>query len=94
MLILRQGGDGMHNTAALIPEMLKDGIRFLIYAGEYDFSGFSTTPNLNDIDCGAVCNWLGNKRWALALDSPFKAELAKAKDLPFYLANGTAAGEV
>lgn len=27
-------GDGMHNSAALLPELLEDGIRILIYAGE------------------------------------------------------------
>ena len=27
-------GDVSHNTAALIPPLLEDGIRFLIYAGE------------------------------------------------------------
>ncbi|CED82787.1 serine carboxypeptidase [Phaffia rhodozyma] len=30
-------GDGMHNSAALLPELLEDGIRLLIYAGETDF---------------------------------------------------------
>lgn len=27
-------GDVSHNTAALIPPLLEDGIRFLIYAGK------------------------------------------------------------
>lgn len=30
-------GDVSHNTAALIPPLLEDGIRVLIYAGDADF---------------------------------------------------------
>ncbi len=26
-------GDGMHNSAALLPELINDGIRLLVYAG-------------------------------------------------------------
>jgi hypothetical protein len=26
-------GDGMHNAAALLPELIEDGVRLLIYAG-------------------------------------------------------------
>ena len=26
-------GDGMHNAAALLPELVEDGVRLLIYAG-------------------------------------------------------------
>ena len=39
-------GDGMHNSAQLLPPLIDDGIRVLIYAGEDDF----------------MCNYLGNKR--------------------------------
>jgi cathepsin A (carboxypeptidase C) len=30
-------GDGMHNAAALLPELVEDGVRLLIYAGNADF---------------------------------------------------------
>jgi hypothetical protein len=29
-------GDGMHNSAILLPELLEDGIRLLVYAGNAD----------------------------------------------------------
>jgi hypothetical protein len=29
-------GDGMHNSGALLPEMVNNGIRLLLYAGEAD----------------------------------------------------------
>ncbi|GFQ00209.1 serine carboxypeptidase-like 48 [Phtheirospermum japonicum] len=40
-------GDGMRNLAVYIPDLLEDGIKLLIYAGEYDL----------------ICNWLGNSQW-------------------------------
>ncbi|KAL8241453.1 hypothetical protein R6Q59_014807 [Mikania micrantha] len=39
--------DIMRNLEVGIPQLLEDGIKMLIYAGEYDF----------------ICNWLGNYRW-------------------------------
>jgi cathepsin A (carboxypeptidase C) len=29
-------GDGMHNSGALLPELVNNGIRLLLYAGEAD----------------------------------------------------------
>ena len=29
-------GDGMHNSALLLPELLEDGVRLLVYAGNAD----------------------------------------------------------
>lgn len=40
-------GDWMKNFELGIPWLLKDGVKLLIYAGEYDL----------------ICNWLGNSRW-------------------------------
>ncbi|KAI5475030.1 threonyl-trna synthetase [Pseudohyphozyma bogoriensis] len=59
-------GDVAHNTAALIPSMLEDGIKILIYAGEADF----------------MCNYLGNLEWTQALEWTGKANynLAKFKE--------------
>ncbi|XP_052184116.1 serine carboxypeptidase-like [Diospyros lotus] len=39
--------DWMKNLEVGIPALLEDGIKMLIYAGEYDL----------------ICNWLGNSRW-------------------------------
>ncbi|XP_047310417.1 serine carboxypeptidase-like [Impatiens glandulifera] len=39
--------DYLRNHAVRIPPLLEDGIKVLIYAGEYDL----------------ICNWLGNLWW-------------------------------
>ncbi|KAK0533649.1 hypothetical protein OC842_002904 [Tilletia horrida] len=70
-------GDSVHNSAALIPPMVEDGIRFLIYAGETDY----------------MCNWIGNERWSLGLETPYQKDLNKSGNSTWY-ANGTAAGTV
>ncbi|KAG0148516.1 hypothetical protein CROQUDRAFT_41326 [Cronartium quercuum f. sp. fusiforme G11] len=54
----QMSGDNMHNSAKLIPDLVHDGIRLLIYAGEDDF----------------MCNYLGNERWMLALNTTFSEE--------------------
>jgi len=72
-------GDGMKNSAVLLPELIDDGIRVLIYAGEDDF----------------MCNYLGNKRWALALDQTVQHDFVAAKDLPWStLEDNKVVGEV
>ncbi|KAK6936100.1 Peptidase S10, serine carboxypeptidase [Dillenia turbinata] len=45
-------GDWMRNLEVVIPPLLEDGIKLLVYAGEYDF----------------ICNWLGNSRWVQAME--------------------------
>ncbi|KAL8496529.1 hypothetical protein ACS0TY_020290 [Phlomoides rotata] len=44
--------DWMRNLEVGIPTLLEDGIKLLIYAGEYDL----------------ICNWLGNSRWVHAME--------------------------
>lgn len=44
--------DFMRNYDQLVPELLEDGIRVLIYVGDQDF----------------ICNWIGNKHWVLNLE--------------------------
>jgi len=44
--------DWMHGFSSAIPEMLKAGIKALIYAGDVDY----------------ICNYMGNKAWTLALE--------------------------
>ncbi|KAF9036830.1 carboxypeptidase C [Panaeolus papilionaceus] len=60
-------GDGMHNSAALLPELVNSGIRLLVYAGNADM----------------MCNYLGNERWLEILDSDFKDEFQKTKSTPW-----------
>lgn len=58
------GHDWMKDYQQDIPAQLEAGTKFLIYAG----------------DCGFICNWLGNKAWALALDWSGKAAFDAAPD--------------
>jgi len=55
-------GDSVHNSAALLPELLSDGIRLLVYAGDADF----------------MCNFMGNEAWMEKLDSSFKDAFVSA----------------
>ncbi|KAH7882369.1 Alpha/Beta hydrolase protein [Phlebopus sp. FC_14] len=55
-------GDSMHNTPALLPEMINDGVRLLVYAGDADM----------------MCNYIGNERWLEVLDTKFLDEFTSA----------------
>ena len=57
--------DWMHNFAYRLPDMLHAGIPILIYAGADDY----------------ICNWMGNKRWTLALKWKQSDEFRRAKDV-------------
>ncbi|KAJ4725027.1 Carboxypeptidase [Melia azedarach] len=59
--------DWMRNLEVGIPALLEDGIRVLIYAGEYDL----------------ICNWLGNSRWVHAMEWSGKKEFGAARTIPF-----------
>jgi hypothetical protein len=50
--------------ADLLPPMLKDGVKVMIYAGEKDL----------------ICNWLGNRRWVDALPWEGASDWKNAKD--------------
>lgn len=56
--------DWMKNYQTQIPELLEDGIKVLVYAGDLDF----------------ICNWLGNKAWSVALDWSGTEEFNNAED--------------
>ncbi|KAF8586261.1 alpha/beta-hydrolase [Ramaria rubella] len=72
-------GDAMHNAAALLPPLLEDGIRLLVYAGNADF----------------MCNFIGNLNWMLKLENAFHSEFNKARGTPWVtLKGGKVAGEV
>eukprot|EP00928_Gymnodinium_smaydae_P082751 TRINITY_DN66049_c0_g1_i1.p1 TRINITY_DN66049_c0_g1~~TRINITY_DN66049_c0_g1_i1.p1 ORF type:complete len:503 (+),score=134.05 TRINITY_DN66049_c0_g1_i1:77-1510(+) len=60
-------GDYMRNYHTVLPDMLADGVKVLIYAGDVDY----------------ICNWLGNKKWTLGLEWPHKAAFNAAKDESF-----------
>ncbi|KAF9269332.1 carboxypeptidase C [Marasmius fiardii PR-910] len=62
-----QTGEQTHNSALLLPDLIHDGVRLLVYAGNAD----------------GTCNYMGNERWVEALDTQFKAEFAAAKSLPW-----------
>ncbi|KAH8115994.1 serine carboxypeptidase [Phellopilus nigrolimitatus] len=72
-------GDGMHNSAPLLTDLVNDGIRLLIYAGNADY----------------MCNFIGNEAWVAALDTNFREEFTAAEALPWVtLASGKIAGSV
>jgi len=72
-------GDGMHNSAKLLPDLVNNGIRLLVYAGNADM----------------MCNYMGNERWLENLDSAFYDEFSSAKLVPWVIAkSGKLAGEI
>ncbi|KAK6163419.1 hypothetical protein DH2020_000283 [Rehmannia glutinosa] len=59
--------DWMRNLEVGIPTLLEDGIKLLVYAGEYDL----------------ICNWLGNSRWVHAMEWSGQKQFVAAKTSPF-----------
>ncbi|PIN07301.1 Serine carboxypeptidases (lysosomal cathepsin A) [Handroanthus impetiginosus] len=59
--------DLMKNLEVGIPALLEDGIKLLVYAGEYDL----------------ICNWLGNSRWVHAMEWSGQKAFAAAPTVPF-----------
>ncbi|GMI90356.1 CARBOXYPEPTIDASE Y, SERINE CARBOXYPEPTIDASE-LIKE 49 [Hibiscus trionum] len=59
--------DWMRNLEAGIPDLLEDGIKLLVYAGEYDL----------------ICNWLGNSRWVHAMQWSGQKEFVSSPEIPF-----------
>ncbi|KAJ7260949.1 carboxypeptidase C [Mycena haematopus] len=72
-------GDGAHNSAKLLTELINGGVRLLIYAGNADM----------------MCNYMGNERWLEVLDSSFQNEYVAATSIPWVTAgSGKLAGTV
>jgi cathepsin A (carboxypeptidase C) len=67
--------DFMRSYHDKIPDLLANGKRVLIYAGDMDY----------------ICNWIGNKHWTLALDWPHKTEFNAAADTEWTPAGASAA---
>ncbi|XP_059627019.1 serine carboxypeptidase-like [Cornus florida] len=59
--------DWMRNLEVGIPALLEDGIKLLVYAGEYDL----------------ICNWLGNTRWVHAMEWSGQKNFVAAPTVPF-----------
>ncbi|PIN09604.1 Carboxypeptidase C [Handroanthus impetiginosus] len=59
--------DRMKNFAVGLPELLQEGIKLLVYAGEYDL----------------ICNWLGNSRWVDNMEWSGQKEFVSAPTVPF-----------
>ncbi|XP_047323968.1 serine carboxypeptidase-like [Impatiens glandulifera] len=59
--------DWMRNLEVGIPELIEDGIKLLVYAGEYDL----------------ICNWLGNSRWVNAMKWSGQKTFISAPSIPF-----------
>ncbi|KAF8397747.1 hypothetical protein HHK36_016669 [Tetracentron sinense] len=59
--------DWMRNLEVGIPALLQDGVKLLIYAGEYDL----------------ICNWLGNSRWVHAMEWSGQKEFVASPTVPF-----------
>ncbi|KAK4482656.1 hypothetical protein RD792_009820 [Penstemon davidsonii] len=59
--------DVVRNFDIGIPSLLRDGVKLLIYAGEYDL----------------ICNWLGNSRWVEAMEWYGRKQFLSAPTAPF-----------
>ena len=70
-------GDELRHYQQDIPQQLAAGIRVQIYAGDQDY----------------ICNWLGNKAWALDMTWPGQGAFNNAVDVPWYV-DGKAAGMI
>merc|ERR1712130_751295 len=72
-------GDGMHNSALLLPPLVNDGVRLLVYAGNADM----------------MCNFIGNERWVEQLETKFHSEFSTAESIPWVtIQDGVLAGTV
>jgi cathepsin A (carboxypeptidase C) len=72
-------GDWMLPIVRVVPGLLEDGIKILIYAGDADF----------------ICNWMGNKAWTIKMPWSGHEEFSHADDTAWYSERlGKQAGEL
>ncbi|GLE03940.1 hypothetical protein PINS_up012851 [Pythium insidiosum] len=62
-----ESGDWSFSYHTYVADLLNDGLRVLIYAGDADL----------------MCNWIGNRAWTLELDWQRKAAFNAAPERPF-----------
>mmetsp|Transcript_997 Transcript_997/g.1801 ORF Transcript_997/g.1801 Transcript_997/m.1801 type:complete len:547 (-) Transcript_997:210-1850(-) len=74
---LEFAGQEMRNVDYLIPQLLEDGINVMLYAG----------------DCDYICNWIGNKAWAVKMEWPGRDNFANAVDND-YMFEGKSVGKI
>lgn len=74
-LLFVSAGDWLINYHTLIPDMLTDGIKVLIYAGDVDY----------------ICNWLGNMKWTQKMEWPHQADFVAAPNKEYALNGETVA---
>lgn len=67
-------GDWLHRFDNVLPEMMAEGIRVMIYAGDLDI----------------ICNYLGNRRWVDALDWYGSSEWDDENDFEWSVAGQSA----
>lgn len=87
-------GDLMYYSAGLLTDLVNDGIRLLVYAGDTGrplSSKFFYSRSQVPID--AACNALGQSRWVEKFSSFFHDEYAQAPTLSWRV-NGQVAGTV
>ncbi|KAG2367171.1 Alpha/Beta hydrolase protein [Suillus spraguei] len=72
-------GDPMHDTPLLLTDVVNNGIRLLVYAGNADM----------------MCNYMGNERWVEQLNSVFFDEFSAARpELWITMSSGEVMGTV
>ncbi|GAB9477327.1 Serine protease family s10, partial [Globisporangium polare] len=71
-------GDPMVSYGSYVADLLNDGIRVLIYAGDADM----------------MCNWYGNQAWTKALEWDGKADFNAVEEHAYITASGVDAGVV
>lgn len=72
-------GDSMHDSSLLLPDLINNGIRLLVYAGNADM----------------MCNYIGNERWVEAMQNDFQEEFVAATTEPWVtIESGRPAGSV
>ncbi|MQL91417.1 hypothetical protein Taro_024031 [Colocasia esculenta] len=59
--------DWMRNLEVGIPALVEDGVKLLVYAGEYDL----------------ICNWLGNSRWVHSMEWSGQQRFVSSPSTPF-----------
>ena len=89
--------DGMRNSALLLTDLVNEGVRLLVYAGN---AGTRDRNFFDLLKCAhyepdAMCNFMGNERWVSKFDNIFHEEFASALSVPWTVKHsGRTAGTV